>query len=423
MAYKRVTEAQTAAMLDDVRRGMSYAQAAQRQGLEQTAAWKAVQKAGGRVAVLSAGRAATPTPEPRQRTEPAEALPPAVESLFEAVGRVPSWRQEPFPGPMLGPDLPPGPVPIPKEPPRNPPKVILSRPGPVEQCGPPTITPAGAPEPRLADAFDRMQAMPTKPAGGTGKADRIEFPGDKPVALAFLADLHFGGPCVDYQAARRDAVTVRDTPGMYAAILGDMTDNWILPAMQHLQQGALLSQSDAVRMLRAYLGVLGSKLVAAVAGNHDLWSDRQAGVDILRLVMPETCRLYARHELLLDVAFRGGASCRMLLRHKWPHSSQYNPTHGIEWAARFGDTGFDLGIGGHTHPGTFCRPFPWRQKMLHAVMVGTYKFRDDYRDAGQFPRQPDSHRGAGALVLYPDGRRAWFDDLQTAADFLQFLRR
>lgn len=223
MAAKRVTEAQTAAMLEDVRRGMSYSKAAQRQGLEQTAAWKAVMQAGGRVAVLSSGRAAAPAPVPPERTEPAEAIPAAVESLFEAVGgRVPSWRQE-------MPDL------------------------------PPTVTPSAPAEPRPQDAFDRMQAMPTAPKPG-GKVDRVEFPDGKPVALAFLADLHFGGPGVDYQAAYRDAVTVRDTPGMYCALLGDLTDNWILPAMQHLQQGALLSQSEAVRMLRGYLATLGGKL-------------------------------------------------------------------------------------------------------------------------------------------------------------------
>lgn len=146
-------------------------------------------------------------------------------------------------------------------------------------------------------------------------------------------------------------------------------------------------------------------------------------MDILRLVMPDTCRLYARHELLLDVAFRGGASCRMLLRHKWPRSSQYNPTHGIEWAARFGDTPFDVGVGGHTHPGSFCREYPYQRRMMKSIMIGTYKFADDYRDAGQFPRQPEGHRGSGALVMWPDGRTAFYSDLQTAAEFLAFLRR
>ena len=55
----------------------------------------------------------------------------------------------------------------------------------------------------------------------------IRFPGQNAVGVCFLTDQHIGSGTADMERMRRDAEIIRDTPGLYAVMGGDIIDNFI----------------------------------------------------------------------------------------------------------------------------------------------------------------------------------------------------
>ena len=104
-------------------------------------------------------------------------------------------------------------------------------------------------------------------------------------------------------------------------------------------------------------------------------------------------------------------------RHRWKYSSVFNVTHGIEVGWERGGVDFDLALGGHTHVGTFCRPFLRHGKMRLAVLTGTYKTNGEYgRELGL----PLPHgTGSGAHVFFPGEPPLFCQTVQRAAWILK----
>lgn len=244
---------------------------------------------------------------------------------------------------------------------------------------------------------------------------RILMP-NEPFAIAFISDLHIGSAGCDYKKARADAEIVRDTPGMYAIFHGDGIDNWILPKMAGLQRGQMVPFDQEIALFGAWMKTIGEKLICVVAGNHDNWTSRMSGIDVVANVTPPTT-LYDQNQILFDLKWSVN-SLRICVRHKWRGSSQANPTGGMEKSAR--DLDADVYVGGHTHIGTLFRSFVVRGKDRLAVLTGTYKTHDEYAAELGFPES--SHSGCGAMVVDPDGSITWIRDLKEAARYLAFKR-
>jgi hypothetical protein len=81
---------------------------------------------------------------------------------------------------------------------------------------------------------------------------------------------------------------------------------------------------------------------------------------------------------------------------------------------------FDIGLAGHTHIATLHREFIKHNEKRDAILIGTYKIRDEYgRDLGF---AAPVGLGSGAFVMLPDGRRFWCDDIPTAKDLLEYWK-
>jgi hypothetical protein len=85
-----------------------------------------------------------------------------------------------------------------------------------------------------------------------------------------------------------------------------------------------------------------------------------------------------------------------------------------------GDDDFDVAVGFHTHSGTLVREFFKHGKRRYAVQMGAYKVRDKFGDELGFTSVKNT--GAGAMVATPEGDVSFFQDLETAAEFLTYLR-
>jgi hypothetical protein len=246
----------------------------------------------------------------------------------------------------------------------------------------------------------------------------IELP-PEPFALAMLGDTHMGGAGVDYAALLRDAVLVRDTPGMYALFGGDGVDNWIIGKLQALQRDQIMPHDASWAMFLDWLDIIGESLLAVVLGNHDLWSAKLSGFEPVARHLRHAAILYDPHEIVFTLAC-GEFEQRWLVRHSFRYGSVFNPTHGQEVAWERGGTDFDVVVGFHKHNGTLVRPFMRQGKSRTAVQMGTYKIADEYGRELGMPAPPSL--GVAAMVAHPDGRSWWFGDLPSAAEFLSFLR-
>lgn len=247
----------------------------------------------------------------------------------------------------------------------------------------------------------------------------IHFRQPAPICIAYLSDLHIGGSGVDYRALKRDAEIVAMTPGMYAVFHGDGMDNWIIGKLQGLQRNQAMPYDTETALFASWLNILKGKLLAVVSGNHELWSHKIANLDIVKEALRDTRMLYGKFQVIFDLIV-GQAQWKHQVRHKWKYNSIFNPTHGLEVGWDRGDVDYDIAVGGHTHIGTYFRPFDRHGKRRLAVLTGTYKRLDSFGEELGF-KKPQNN-GAGAIIYYPDGRTFTCDDLTVAADFLTHLR-
>jgi len=242
---------------------------------------------------------------------------------------------------------------------------------------------------------------------------------NKPCAVALFGDEHFGGKC-DYRRLLADADIVAETPNMFAIQVGDVADNFIIGKLQAVQKQQPTTFDQELRAAIWWVDRIAPSVIAWCGGNHESWTRKVAGIDFWRTRLQNCVCLYDPHQICFTL-HHGEASWEVMVRHKWRHGSVFNVTHGIEvgWE-RVGN--FDIGIGAHTHIATLCRPFIRDNKRRFAVLIGTYKLRDEYARELGFPNTAPGG-GNGAFVFLPGGRLIWENDLQTAADMLKMYQQ
>lgn len=268
-------------------------------------------------------------------------------------------------------------------------------------------------------AFTKTDELQQKKAAQT-----ITFNQDV-ICLVNTADIHFGDN-TDIKSVFDDLEIIENTDGMYVNWLGDMTDNfiggWTLPI--NLQ--TKISPSQQLTVAKWYIKRLANKLKIFTAGNHDLWTEDQSGIDPIfeYLLSLNTNLLYDNYENNVKLIV-GDVELMLKVRHQWKSSSIYNPTHGIERAHFQPGNGFDIGVGGHYHNSGLYREFTGNKgTTCAAINCGTYKIYDDY--ARKLGFAVTNKTTSIALVI--DGRKnirqryTCFHDLETASKFLKFLQ-
>jgi len=246
----------------------------------------------------------------------------------------------------------------------------------------------------------------------------VYIPGQKAFGWAWLSDLHFGGS-TDYRQIRHDAEVIRNTPRLWCAFNGDALNNWIVQKLAHLQRGHSLSLDDEWHLFGSFLRMVKGKLKVVALGNHELWSLVLGGVDPVKDAISDYRVLFDEHEVTYRLHL-DDASWLIKQRHQWRGSSVFNPTHGIEVGWQRGSCEFDIGVGGHTHIGTTCRPFFRHGVKKYAVLIGTYS-RNGYGRQLGLPQTVGT--GCGAMIFQKDGTITFFENLDTAAEFLEWLNR
>lgn len=248
---------------------------------------------------------------------------------------------------------------------------------------------------------------------------RIKVPGA-------IGILHFGDPHVDddgcdIEAIERHTALVNATEGLFAANVGDTTNNWC-GRLARLYADQSTSAAQSWKLAEWFVNRC--RWLYMIAGNHDLWSG--AG-DPLRWIAKQQNALYKSSEARIALKFPNGAEVRINARHDHAGSSVWNPAHGPMKAAMLG-TRDHIYVAGHKHESAYSvLKDPISGITMHALKVASYKVYDRFAKDKGFrdnalspcvlttinPNLPPHH---------PDMVKVWWEP-EEGADYLGFLRR
>lgn len=230
--------------------------------------------------------------------------------------------------------------------------------------------------------------------------------GRKPIGIAFYGDCHIGSRGVRYTQLREDLQTIRDTPGVWCVNLGDVTDNFQLNSKAQTglydsgEPNPREQQEHAFHILRES----GDKHIALLAGNHDGWSYKSAGLSPLVDLAKRLNTTYVSETGAMFVIRAGGVEFKIIAKHQFRGGSQMNKSASADrlyrdwpWDADQGHA--DAVVLAHIHEPD-CHITMRHGRPVTFVRVGTYKTQDQYAESAGY--RPEY--GVGFLILNPADR-------------------
>ena len=248
---------------------------------------------------------------------------------------------------------------------------------------------------------------------------RIKIPG--PIGILHFGDPHVDDDGTDIEALERHTALVNATEGMFAANVGDTTNNWC-GRLARLYADQATSASQAWRLAEWFIGRCA--WLYMIGGNHDLWS---GSGDPLKWIARQQNALYKSSEARIALKFPNGAEVRINARHDHAGSSIWNPAHGPMRAAIMG-TRDHVYVAGHKHESAYSiLKDPASGIAMHAVKVASYKVYDrfakdkGFRDNALSPCVVTTINPA-LPANHPDLVKVWWEP-EEGADYLTHLRR
>ena len=269
---------------------------------------------------------------------------------------------------------------------------------------------------------DRIHAHKRKKKKDSKHRRRIEMPAES------FGILVFGDPHIDNDGCSMDLLVehvkfAQETPGVYAATVGDIQDNWI-GRLGRLYANSSVTASDGWRLSEWLLSSM--QWLAIVGGNHDSWA-HGPGVDPLAW-LSRRCKVlcYAPDELLITFCWKERPDLEDLIvkiRHDAPGRSWFHPTHGPNKELML-DGKCHVMIAGHIHQWGVLTTEQRHGRVSHAVRVKGYKNVDAFAVQKGFSKQYFGE--AAMIIVQPNisgpGRVQVMWNIKKACEYLTFLR-
>lgn len=176
--------------------------------------------------------------------------------------------------------------------------------------------------------------------------------------------------------------------------------------------------SDQFELFEWYLSIFAHRVLVAISGNHDLWTNQLAGVDVLSILLQKQRVCYAPDEALLDLRV-GQQPYKVGIRHQYRFNSTLNECHSPKQWFRNGECDWDIGCVCHHHLSA-VEPFWGHGIERWACRPGSYQITSAYsRQFGFSKTRPM----CPTFILYPDRREiVGFHDLRPALRMLKAER-
>ena len=108
----------------------------------------------------------------------------------------------------------------------------------------------------------------------------IKIDTDKWIGIAFVGDLHIGNMATDYKTMLEHRDVIANTKNLYTVLNGDYCDNYIPSSHVAGMFEALFPPAVQKNLAKDYITTIKDKVLALVAGCHDLWSLKASDFDL-----------------------------------------------------------------------------------------------------------------------------------------------
>jgi len=244
---------------------------------------------------------------------------------------------------------------------------------------------------------------------------------DGPIAILHMGDNHVDDPGTSIDLLQKHVSFIQNTVGLFGANVGDFANHWV-GRLARLHAHQTVTEAETWKLVEWVVSSV--DWLYLIGGNHDLWV---GDGDPIEWMVRKQAGVYQAHGARISLVFPNGKEVRVNARHDWPGHSQWNPTHGPAKAAQMG-TDDHIVISGHRHiSGYQLVKQPNSGLITHAIRVASYKIYDNY--AKQLGLRNQNISAAVMTVINPEredddpGLITVFHDVDTAVDFLKFLRR
>ncbi|MCL6442053.1 MAG: hypothetical protein K6T83_01080 [Alicyclobacillus sp.] len=247
----------------------------------------------------------------------------------------------------------------------------------------------------MQSAIDMQRQL--RLSGHSQSEATVDIKTDEPFAVAFTADWHIGSAGVWYERLFQHLQLILDVPNLYFGAVGDMVDNFIKSKIKSAMLHALFGPQMQHDVVKEIFRRIGHKCIFATAGNHDEWTDSEAGIDLAASFYEGICNApYLRAGGGINLSFNGGeVEYRIYAKHKYSMNSRLNRSHGSKRMHEL-ESPYDVGVLAHTHSPTIEHTERWSgaygKDTIH-IVTGTYKVEDYFGASNGF--------GASALAVSP----------------------
>ena len=241
-----------------------------------------------------------------------------------------------------------------------------------------------------------------------------------PVGILWFGDPHVDDDGTDLKTLKEHTEICRETPAMFAANVGDTTNNWVgRLARLYATQGTTAKQA----WMLAEWFIKRCPWLVIIGGNHDLWSG--AG-DPLNWITRGQTYIHSASEARFALVFPNGREVIVNSRHDFSGNSQWNSAHGVMKAIQLGNRDH-ISVAGHKHvSGYGVIKDSGTGRICHAIQVGSYKMMDRYAQEKGFRDQMISPCAVTIIDpdledVHPDMIKVFWNP-QEARDYLDYKR-
>lgn len=248
----------------------------------------------------------------------------------------------------------------------------------------------------------------------------IKINTNKWIGVAFQGDLHIGNMATDYKTMLIHRDTISKTPNLYVCLNGDYCDNYIPSSHVSGMFEALFPPAVQKNLAKDYIETIKKKVLALVAGCHDLWGMKAADFDLTEYLAKHGQAAYLGNGGVVNLTV-GKQMYKIMMRHKYKHGSSDNPTATVKkMFEKHG--GFDVGVVSHNHVSAIEECVKeGRDGSLKRLFIraGTYKTHDRYGKQMGFS---EGNTSVPIVLFSPNGRDIrGFNDLNEGIEYLEYL--
>jgi hypothetical protein len=226
----------------------------------------------------------------------------------------------------------------------------------------------------------------------------------------------------DYKTMLEHRDLIAKTENLYVCLNGDYCDNYIPSSHVAGMFEALFPPAVQKNLAKDYIEKLKDKVLALVAGCHDLWGMKAADFDLTEYLAKHGEAAYLGNGGVVYLTI-GKITYKIMMRHKYRFNSSDNPTTTVKKMFEKSG-GFDVGIVSHNH--VACMEEGVKEGLDGAlkrlfIRAGTYKVHDRYGKQSGFSQGDIS---VPVVLFSPDKRDIrGFQSLSEGIEYLGYLNR